>query len=338
MPILKIEGRLWHLGKKLNQPESWLNNSNLGPFPEVIRQRREMSILSPYVWVAGDVLVLGYRPFGVFVCISGGLVIGNAISWMLPFFIGSGDGFWFVCFAITLMVGAFMVYYGLFSRFRRFIAFDRQRGLVHFAKPFFGRYISVPWKDAHFMKIRWHVPKGWERGKNDVDFFYFLPPPFRSPISGLWSYGFRKQVICPGYEPDEQWWLIAHFMCHGPEHHKNMAKMLADRQENCDACFNGDMKEMQYFVGTKIKVLSHGAGNLEWPFTYGKEWKHLDMTRLPKAPTHVIGADGKWKKLKKHEQEDYVPGPAWESLTPEQAAEIFEGEEKGKKGGNRKAS
>lgn len=132
--------------------------------------------------------------------------------------------------------------------------------------------------------------------------------------------------------------MIVHFMCHGPEHHKNMAKMLAGRQENCDACFNGDMKAMQYFVGTKIKVLSHGAGEFEWPFTYGKEWKHLDMDKLPQAPTHVIGPDGKWEKLKKHERDDHVPGPAWESLTPEQAAVIFEGEEKGRKSGDRKAS
>lgn len=337
MPILKMEGRLWHLAKKMKRSESWGDNEDLRLFPEVQRQENEMSLLPPFVWVANNTLVLGYRPYGVFVAIAGAFILVNFILDFISF-IASGDLYWFWSFLVSLFLGLSMVYYGLFSRFRRFIAFDRQRGLVHFAKPFSGRYISVPWKDAHFMKIRWHVPKGWERGKNDVDFFYFLPPPFRSPFSGLLSYGFRKQVICPGYEPDEQWWMIVHFMCHGPEHHKNMAKMLADRQENCDAFFNGDMKAMQYFVGTKIKVLSHGAGNFEWPFTYGKEWKHLDMAKLPQAPTHVIGPDSKWKKLKKHERDDHVPGPAWESLAPEQAVVIFEGEEKGKKSGDRKAS
>ena len=40
MPILKVEGRLWHLAKKLNQPEAWLDNSDLRPFPEVGRKRK----------------------------------------------------------------------------------------------------------------------------------------------------------------------------------------------------------------------------------------------------------------------------------------------------------
>ncbi len=324
MPILKMEGRIWHLARMINKPEAWSDNADLRPFPEVKRQRKEMSMLPPFVWGAKDVLVFGYRPYGLFVCVSGAIVIVNAISWMLPFFIGSGDLFWFWFFIITLVVGASMIYYGLFSTSRRFLAFDRRRGLVHFSRPLLGSYISVPWKNAHFMKIRWHIPNIWKVGKTDEDAFYFLPPPFYAPKSLLLSYIFRKQMICPGYEPDEQWWLAVHFICYGPAHHKNMTKMLGIRQENCDACFNGDMTAMQYFIGTKTKVLGLGAGNFERPFTYGKDWKHLDMTKLPTAPSHVIASDGKWKKLKKHEREAHIPGPAWESLTLEQAEALFE--------------
>ena len=332
MPILKMEGRLWHLARKLNRPDAWEDNADLRPFPEVQKKRKAMSMLMPSAWVADDILVFGYRPYALFVFVSGALVIGNAISWIVLRLISTGGAFWFWFFFITLIVGASMVYYGLFSTSRRFMALDRQRGLVHFSRPVWGRYISVPWQDAHFMKIRWHFPNIWKPGKTDEDIFYFLPPPFRSPASPLLSCIFRKQVIALGCDPDEQWWLVVHFMCYGPVHHKNIEKMLAYRKENCDACFNGDMTAMQYFVGTKIKVLGLGAGDFERLFTYGKDWKHLDMTKLPTAPSHVIGPDGKWKKLKKSEREAHIPGPAWESLTPEQAEALFE-----EPGGKRKA-
>ncbi|MGB1465125.1 MAG: hypothetical protein ACPG8O_02080, partial [Alcanivorax nanhaiticus] len=86
-----------------------------------------------------------------------------------------------------------------------------------------------------------------------------------------------------------------------------------------------------YFVGTKIKVLGHGAGNFERPFDYGKEWKHLDMSKLPTTPSHVIDASGKWQKLKPHEREAHTPGPAWQSLTPEQAEALFDGPQRKRK-------
>lgn len=323
MPILKMEGRLWHLARKLNKPEAWSDNVDLRLFPEVKRQRKKMDMLTISAWMAGDVLVFGYRPYGLFVCVSGALVIGNAISWIVLRLISTGGAFWFWFFTITLVAGIAMVYYGLFSKSRRFIAFDRQRGLVHFSRPILGRYISTPWQDAHFMKIRWHIPRGWRPGKTDLDLFYFLPPPFRSPASPLLSYAFRKQVIAPGCSPDKIWWLAVHFMCYGPAHHKNMAKMLDERKEDCDACFGGDMATMQYYVGRKVKVYP-GIGSTELHFDYGKDWKHLDMSKLPTAPSHVIGLDGKWKKLKKHERGAYIPGPAWESLTSEQAEALFE--------------
>lgn len=331
MPILKMEGWIWDQAKQLKQRGAWVDNADLRSFPEVKRQRKEMDLLPPFVWVADEVMVLGYRPYGMFICMTGGVVMVNAVSWMLPFFIGSGDVFWFWFFAITLMAGSSMVYYGLLSRCRRFIAFDRQRGLVHFSRPLLGRYLSVPWQQAHFMRVHWHFPNIWKAGKTEDDAFYFLPPPFLSEKSSFLSSFWLKQMISPGHEPDEQWWLAVNFMCHGPAHQRDMAKMLAIRQENCEACFDGDMTAMQYFVGTKIKVLGHGAGNFERPFDYGKEWKHLDMSKLPTTPSHVIDASGKWQKLKPHEREAHTPGPAWQSLTPEQAEALFDGPQRKRK-------
>jgi len=320
MPILKMEGRLWHLAKKINKPGEWLENADIRSFQE---GKKRIDGLSPSVWIADDVMVWGYRPYTVFVCLAGAFVLVKFIVDLVSF-LGSGDFFWFWSFLVSLIVGASMVYWALFSKWRRFVAFDRQRGLVHFSRPIGGGYITAPWQDSHFMKIRWHVPKTWQAGKNDVDFLYFLPPPFRSPKSSLLSYMLRKQVMIPGSEPDELWWLAVHFMCYGPKHQKDMAKMLDERQENCDTCFGGDMTAMQYFVGTRTKVLAYGAGKFERPFEYGKDWKHLDMSKIPAVPSHVIGPDGKWRKLKKHEREAHIPGPAWESLTPEQAEALFE--------------
>lgn len=337
MPILKVEGRIWHLAKKIRDANAWSDNHDLQSFPEVIDRKEDQGGLPSY-WVENDLLVLGYRPFSVLKFVMGLLVIVNAVSWIMLRLIGSGEARWFLAFAISLAVGVGLVYSGMFSRFRRFVVFDRNRGLVHFSRPVQGGYMSLRWEDAHFIKARWHFSRVWEPGKSNVDILYFLLPPFRSPSSSLLSYALRKQIMCFGAKPNAIWWFVVNFMCHGPAHQEDIAKLISDRKEECDACFNGDMKAMQYFVGTKIKVLSHGAGKFEWPFTYGKEWKHLDLSKLPKAATHVIGPDRKWKKLKKHELGDCVPGPAWESLTKGLAAAIFDGEAEGETKRNRNAS
>ena len=321
MPILKMEGRLWHLAGKINNPESWHENADIRPFPEV---KYIPKGIFPSFWVADDALVFGYCPYGIFIGVTGALIL---VKFIVDFigFLGSGDPYWLWSFLVALGVGVSMVYYGASSKYRRFIVFDRQRGFVHFSRPISGRYVSVFWQDAHFMKTRWHIPNTWRAGKTDANVLYFLLPPFCAPTSPLLSYAFRKQMISYGSDPDKIWWLAVHFMCSGPEHHEEMRKILEERQEECDSCFGGDMTAMQYFIGTRTKLLGYGAGTSEWPFTYGKDWKHLDMSKIPTTPSHVIGPDGKWRKLKKHEREAHIPGPVWESLTPEQAEALFEG-------------
>ena len=75
--------------------------------------------------------------------------------------------------------------------------------------------------------------------------------------------------------------------------------------------------------------------SLERLFIYGKDWNHLDMTKIPAAPSHVIGPNGKWKKLKKTEREAHIPGPAWESLTPEQAEALADESQRNRKSPSR---
>ncbi|MCH8544607.1 MAG: hypothetical protein LAT61_13650, partial [Alcanivorax sp.] len=106
---------------------------------------------------------------------------------------------------------------------------------------------------------------------------------------------------------DPVWRYIVFFMCYGPEHHPVMQEHINLNERIRNEVHGGDQQAM---LEDDMKFL---------PF-WGRWMSRFRMPELPDTPTHILGDNGKWRKLKEDERAAHRTGPRWEHIKPEHEA------------------
>ena len=329
MPVIKTGPRITHLYRQLKsgQPPAF-DNDDLSVIGDTAETRIIASIatkdaqLKPWHSRYQDGKVaFGYRPFGLTITGCGFvLAVFAAIGVLFSFIDKSLSDFFTALF--FLLLGLWMMWYGSFAPYRRFIIFDRANALVHVSSRLCRqRYLSLRWQDVTFVNGHWLLPDPYKtRPKPTYDIKLVMPPTTLQrmgvvsyKLQGQPLYGAANQtegmnnttVRCTSSDPI--WRFIVLFMCHGPHHHPVMQDYIDTEHRIRDYFHNGCWKTM----------LKNDLN--DQPF-WGRQMSRFRMPELPDTPTHIVDSNGKWRKLKQDERAAHKTGPRWEHIKPEHDA------------------
>ena len=329
MPVIKTGPRITHLYRQLKsgQPPAF-DNDDLSVIGDTVDMRITADIntkdaqLNPWHSRYQDGRVaFGYRPFGMTV-LGCGFVMAMlaAIGVLFSFIDKSLSDFSIALF--FLFLGLWMMWYGGFAPYRRFIIFDRANGLVHVSSRLWRRrYLSLRWQDVSFVNGHWLLPDPYKtRPRPNYDIKLVMPPTTLQRM-GIVTFKLQGQALysaanltkgmtnitvgCSSSDPI--WRFIVLFMCHGPYHHPVMQKHIDLNERIRNEIHGGDW----------LAMLDDDMRSL--PF-WGRQMSRFRMPDLPDTPTHVLDDNGKWRKLKQDERATHRTGPRWEHIKPEHDA------------------
>lgn len=236
----------------------------------------------------GDLLVFLWKPLGGLIGGVGMPTFPMALGSAYYYFAGVPGPWGWIALVGVPLTAWMLIWYPFFARYRRFVIFDRRRGLVHLP-----RWLSRRRPDA----VRWEdfgvlvkdIPGGY-MGMSPETVVYAVRPPY-----SLWRRQYppwyaRIPFLRSGaetHESEQSWRRIASYMTEPLEDQPWVAERKCLRESATRVAFNGD------WVAYRRKDESHC-----WPL-YGSE--------LLTAPNWVYDEAGRWQRLPEGPRERLVP-------------------------------
>ncbi len=224
----------------------------------------------------GDLLAYGWRPESPLLWAIALLASLFGMSFGIAA-LARGDGFWLlVCLAVSA-IGVLILRHGLRADDRRFVVFDRRRGLVHISRRFGPRPDAVRWQDLSVLVLDGSSPFG----DGSMETAIYVARPGRSLLR--FQYPRRRERIRLGVnssaqdeEAEQSWRQIAIFMSEPREDPEWVVR--------------------EKWFRSSVAALSYGNDWTAMRRAESRMFRHLYGSELLTEPNWVCDDKGRWQR------------------------------------------